>query len=229
MRVLHQPAMGEGDMPATSTTRAGGSTSDGSAIQEDAPTFRAVADRYLSQLSALMAAMDLTALERITDCLRDARDAGSTVFIAGNGGSAATATHWANDINKAASRSGRRPFRGVSLTDSTSWLTALANDEGYEQVFSGQLENLAQAGDVLVCISASGRSPNLVRAVEAAAERGMTTIALLGFDGGVLRDMVDHHLLVATPRGEYGLVESAHTIAADIVTTFLIDDRPAPA
>jgi D-sedoheptulose 7-phosphate isomerase len=217
MRVLHPPAMGEGDMPATSTT------------SMEAPTFGAVADQYLARLSALMTAMDLAALERITERLRVARDAGATVFIAGNGGSAATATHWANDINKAATRSGRRPFRGVSLTDSTSWLTALANDEGYDRVFSGQLENLAQPGDVLVCISASGRSPNLVKAVEAASARGMTTVALLGFDGGVLREMVDHHLLVATPHGEYGLVESAHTIAADIVTTFLIDDRPAPA
>lgn len=187
--------------------------------------FRPVAQRYLEQLADLMDALDLDALERLTDALRRARDAGATVFMAGNGGSAATATHWANDINKAASRSGRRPFRALSLTDGTSWLTALANDEGYERVFAGQLENLAAPGDVLVMISASGRSPNLIEAVRVARERGMTTIALLGFDGGLLLDMVDHPLLVATPKGEYGLVETAHSIAADIVTTFLIDDR----
>lgn len=192
-------------------------------------TFSAVADRYLAQLGDLIERLDLAALERITDVLRAARDAGATVFIAGNGGSAATASHWANDINKAASRSGRLPFRSLSLTDATSWLTALGNDEGFDQVFAGQLHNLARPGDVLVLISASGRSPNLLEAVKVARARDMRTVALLGFDGGLLRDMVDEHLLVETPRGEYGLVETAHTIAADVVTTFLIDDRaPTP-
>lgn len=190
-----------------------------------ATTFSTVAARYLTHLGDLIERLDLVALERITDVLRAARDAGATVFIAGNGGSAATASHWANDINKAASRSGRLPFRSMSLTDATSWLTALGNDEGFDQVFAGQLHNLARPGDVLVLISASGRSPNLLEAVKVAQARDMRTVALLGFDGGLLRDMVDEYLLVATPRGEYGLVETAHTIAADVVTTFLIDDR----
>jgi D-sedoheptulose 7-phosphate isomerase len=190
--------------------------------------FDTVASRYLERLADLMASMDLAALHRVTERLRVARDAGATVFIAGNGGSAATATHWANDLNKAATRSGRRPFRCISLTDSTSWVTALANDEGYERVFAGQLENLARPGDVLAMISASGKSPNLLRAVEVAAPRGVVTVALLGFDGGSLREMVDEYLLVATPPGEYGLVETAHTIAADVVTTYFIEDRDPP-
>lgn len=194
-----------------------------------AGTFAGVAARYVTDLTALMEALDVAALERVTDRLRSARDAGATVFIAGNGGSAATATHWANDLNKAASRSGRRPFRGISLTDGTSWLTALANDEGFERVFAGQLENLAEPGDVLLMISASGKSANLVRATEFASAHGIVTLALLGFDGGTLRDMVDEHVLVRTAPGEYGLVESAHSIAADIITTFLIDDRATPA
>ncbi len=190
--------------------------------------FATVAHHYLDRLSALVSTMDLEALEAMTSSLRSARDAGATIFIAGNGGSAATATHWVNDLNKAASRSGRRPFRAISLTDNTSWLTALANDEAFDRVFAGQLENLAQPGDYLVLISASGRSPNLIRAVEFATARGMTTLALLGFDGGALRGMVDRHILIPTPNGEYGLVESAHSIAADVVTTFLIDDRATP-
>ena len=211
----------------TGSTMPTGDSTDTPTASQSAP-FDAVAARYLDQLAGLMATMDLAALHRITDRLRVARDAGATVFIAGNGGSAATATHWANDLNKAASRSGRRPFRCISLTDSTSWVTALANDEGYDRVFAGQLENLARPGDVLALISASGKSPNLLRAVEVAASRGMVTVALLGFDGGLLRDLVDEHLLIATPSGEYGLVESAHTIAADVVTTYLIDDRAIP-
>jgi D-sedoheptulose 7-phosphate isomerase len=193
----------------------------------DDAVFAVVATSYLERLGGLLADLDLDALERITERLRLARDDGRTVFIAGNGGSAATATHWANDLNKAASRSGRRPFRCISLTDSTSWLTALANDDGYDRVFAGQLTNLADADDLLVMISASGNSPNLLQATSEARGRGMATTALLGFDGGALRAMVDDHLLVATAHGEYGLVESAHAVAADIITTYLIDDRSA--
>jgi D-sedoheptulose 7-phosphate isomerase len=215
-------------MPGTSGTPGGSTATPVDPSLSAGSPFANVAVRYLERLAVLMTAIDLAALERITSSLRTARDAGATVFIAGNGGSAATATHWVNDLNKAASRSGRRPFRAISLTDNTSWLTALANDEAFDRVFAGQLENLAQPGDLLMLISASGRSPNLIRAVEFAAGRGMTTLALLGFDGGALRGMVDHHLLIETPQGEYGLVESAHTIAADVVTTFLIDDRAAP-
>lgn len=226
---MSEPTMGESEMPTSITPMDERADATAERPSNANPTFANVADRYLADISALMSAMDLAALERVTDRLRAARDAGATVFIAGNGGSAATATHWANDLNKAASRSGRRPFRGISLTDGTSWLTALANDEGYDRVFAGQLENLAQPGDVLLMISASGRSANLVKATEYASAHGMATLALLGFDGGTLRDMVDEHVLVRTPHGEYGLVESAHSIAADIITTFLIDDRATPA
>ena len=119
-------------------------------------------------------------------------------------------------------------MRALSLTDNASWFTAVANDEGFDRVFAAQLENLARQGDVLVLISASGRSANLIRALETAASRGLVTIALVGFDGGVLLDAVDECLWVRTQPNEYGLVETAHVVACDIVTTFLIDDRPAP-
>lgn len=185
-----------------------------------------VARSYVKELSALLEAIDLGALERAVEAIRDARDRGAMIFIAGNGGSAATATHWVNDLCKAASRSGRRPIRGACLSDNVSWLTALGNDEGYDRVFSGQLLNLAEPGDVLMVISASGNSPNLVSAVDFARDKGLDTVGLLGFDGGALRTMVDHCLWIETAVGEYGLVESAHSVVADIITTYLIDDRP---
>jgi D-sedoheptulose 7-phosphate isomerase len=163
---------------------------------------------------------------RIVDRLRVARDTGATVFTAGNGGSAATASHWVNDLGKATRRSGRRPFRVIGLADNISWFSALANDEGYERVFAGQLENLARPDDVLAVISASGNSPNLIRAVDHARDIGMTSIALLGFDGGQLLRRVDEAFWVPTPYGAYGLVESIHSVACDIVTSCLIDDRP---
>jgi D-sedoheptulose 7-phosphate isomerase len=186
--------------------------------------FRQVTLEYLAALRDLLDRLDLDAVERVVERLRIVRDAGATVFIAGNGGSAATASHWVNDLGKATLRSGQRPFRVIGLADNVSWLTALANDEGYDRVFAGQLANLARPGDVLAVISASGNSPNLVQAVELAAELGVSTIGFLGFDGGRLKELVDEPVWVETPVGEYGLVESVHSIACDIVTTCLIGD-----
>lgn len=191
-----------------------------------ARSFHHVADTYLASLQSILGGIDVGALASLTERIRSARDARSTVFIAGNGGSAATATHWVNDLCKAASRSGRAPIRGICLSDNVSWLTALANDEGYEQVFARQLENMASPGDLLVVISASGNSPNLLEAVRYAQDKGLVTAALVGFDGGRLRTLVDECVWVETEPGEYGLVESAHSVLCDVVTTYLIDDRP---
>lgn len=157
--------------------------------------------------------------------LRRAREEGATIYLAGNGGSAATATHVANDLGKATRKSGRRPIRVMCLSDNVAWLTALGNDEGYERVFAGQLENFAAPGDVLIVISASGNSPNLVHAVELARARGLVTIGVLGFDGGRLKAMVDEALWLRSEHGLYGPVESAHVVVLDMVTACLIDDR----
>jgi D-sedoheptulose 7-phosphate isomerase len=130
-----------------------------------------------------------------------------------------------NDLGKATKASGRPWLRVLCLSDNVSWLTALGNDEGYDRVFAGQLENFVRPGDLLAVISASGNSPNLLRAVELARSKGVETIALLGFDGGSLRDMVDEPLWLKTEIGAYGLVESAHSIVCDIVTCCLMRDR----
>ena len=185
---------------------------------------RVVAGEYLATLRPLLDAIDLDAVAAAVAVLRDARGRGARVFIAGNGGSAATAAHLANDLGKATKGPGARPVRAMCLTDNAAWLTALANDEGYARVFTGQLENFAEEGDVLVVITASGSSPNVVEAVAWAREHGLATIGLLGFDGGALRDRVDVRLLVETPRGLYGPVESTHVVLCDLLTSVLIDD-----
>ncbi|HYE64427.1 MAG TPA: SIS domain-containing protein [Pyrinomonadaceae bacterium] len=182
---------------------------------------------YLQSFEMLMRRDSLKSIERVVQRLQTARDSGATIFVAGNGGSASTASHWVNDLGKATKLAGRLPMRVMSLSDNISWLTALANDEGYERVFSGQLENFARAGDVLVVISASGNSPNLVRAVEMAQQRGVSTIGFLGFDGGVLKDAVDECVLLPTEKGQYGLVESCHSMLCHVLTTCLVQDRPA--
>jgi D-sedoheptulose 7-phosphate isomerase len=192
----------------------------------DETRVRQIALGYLAELRRLLEEADLDALSRIVQRLRVARDAGATIYIAGNGGSAATASHLVNDLNKAATRSGRRPMRVIGLVDSVPWITALANDEGYDRIFSGQIENLARRGDILIVISASGNSPNLVRAVEAAHRGEVTTIGFLGFDGGALKTLVAEFVWVPTQKGAYGLVESTHAVLCDIVTTCLMQDRP---
>ena len=186
----------------------------------EAEARRAVED-YLRLLSTLLNDLDFAAVLRIGACLQHTRDAGGTIFLAGNGGSAATASHWANDLGKATKYPGAKPVRVVSLSDHVPWLTALANDEGYDRVFSGQLENFAQPGDVLVVISASGNSPNLVEAVRTARASGVLTVGFLGFDGGVLKSLVHDSLWLPTPKGTYGPVEDVHSIVCHLLTTCL--------
>jgi D-sedoheptulose 7-phosphate isomerase len=168
--------------------------------------------------------LGLNSIDRAIQILRTARDGRNTIFIAGNGGSASTASHWVNDLGKATKRSGRAPMRVIGLCDNTSWMTALSNDEGYGRAFAGQLENFAEPGDVLMVISASGNSENLVQAVDLARSRNMRTIALLGFDGGKLKDMVDEVILVESDKGAYELVEDVHSIITHAVTRALIAD-----
>lgn len=180
---------------------------------------------YLQALTPVTEASTINMIDHIVELLAEARQKGATIYVAGNGGSAATASHWVNDLCKATKKStGLPPMRVIGLNDNVSWLTALANDEGYERVFSGQLENFAQPGDVLVVITASGNSQNLVQAVELARQRGVTTVAFLGFDGGILKDKVDAYLWLPTHKGAYGVVESAHSLFCHVVTECLVRD-----
>lgn len=187
---------------------------------------RTVVEAYMKIFNTLIEGIDLASIERATNIVRRARDVGGVVYIAGNGGSAATATHLANDLGKATKVSGMRPIRALSMSDNISWLTALGNDEGYDRVFSGQLENFAKPDDVLIVISTSGNSANLIKAVELAKEHGVVSIGVLGFEGGKLKDMVDECIWLPSPVGAYGPVESAHSVVVDLINACLMADRP---
>jgi D-sedoheptulose 7-phosphate isomerase len=150
---------------------------------------------------------------------------GRQVFIIGNGGSASTASHMACDFQKTIlGHKGDRHvnrFRVVSLCDNTEILTAWANDVGYEVVFSEQLKTFANEGDVLIAISASGNSPNIVKAVDVAKLKGMKIIGLTGFTGGKLKQLADIPIHVES--NDYGIVENVHLIFGHLATRYLID------
>ncbi|SVD59266.1 uncharacterized protein METZ01_LOCUS412120, partial [marine metagenome] len=160
---------------------------------------------YLTHLTQVLAELDHSTIAKFIELLLQAREARKNIYFIGNGGSAATASHFANDL-AIGTRSKILPFRAMSLTDNTSVITAIGNDFGYEQVFVKQLEACLGSGDLLVAISASGNSPNILKAVEYTKENNGITIGLTGFDGGELKKIVDHVLHVPTVKGDYGPV-----------------------
>ncbi len=178
---------------------------------------------YLEDLNRALAGLSLQAVEEARDLVGRARDGGQQLFLCGNGGSAATASHMANDLGKGASygRPAERRFRALALTDNIPWLTALANDVNYESIFSEQLENHGQQGDLLIAISGSGNSGNVLNAVDVARAKRMTTIGLSGFDGGELAKKVD--LPIVVDSHHMGRVEDVHTVILHMVCYYFME------
>jgi D-sedoheptulose 7-phosphate isomerase len=180
------------------------------------------AGRYTDYISELLAQLDWAGIDRVGRLLEKARHLDSTIFIIGNGGSAATASHFANDLSLGPRKLGGQPYKAISLADNTALLTAAGNDLGYETVFLEQLRTLLEPDDVVIAISASGNSPNIIRAVEYANELGAVTIGFTGFDGGVLRQIAAEHINVATPKGDYGPVEDLHLVLNHLISSYLV-------
>ncbi len=176
--------------------------------------------KYIENFEKLIDKIDIGALKDIIEIFCEARSRGATIFFIGNGGSAALASHFAEDLVSCSRHLPGKPLRALSLTDSTPYITAIANDYGYEKVFLKQLENLYRSEDILVAISASGNSRNLVKAVKYINSEGGITIGILGFDGGILKDLCRHYLIVKTEKGQYGPVESIHALLAHIIANY---------
>jgi D-sedoheptulose 7-phosphate isomerase len=156
----------------------------------------------------------------VIDALLETRDRGGHIYTLGNGGSAATAAHFANDLVVSVRAEGA-PFRAVCLSANVPVLTAVSNDYGYDQVFVHQLRGRIDQDDLVIAFSASGNSPNVVAAVEYAATCGATTIGFSAFDGGVLRERARVCVHVPTFRGEYGPAEDAHLALEHMLTAWL--------
>ncbi|HET7038189.1 MAG TPA: SIS domain-containing protein [Thermomicrobiaceae bacterium] len=175
-------------------------------------TMRGEIERYWRDLAKGMRLMPFAALEAAAALLLDCHQRGATIFLIGNGGSAATASHFACDLAKGVRAEGVAPFRVVALTDNVPLMTAWGNDTSYERVFAEQLATLARPGDGLVAVSASGNSPNILLAAHAAKAAGATTLALTGRTGGKLAPLAD--LAVRVPLDAIEQVEDAHVIIA---------------
>lgn len=160
---------------------------------------------YFSQLKVVLDKLDHRQLEKMVEVIWKAYQQEQQIFFAGNGGSASTASHLAADIGKNINLA----FKTISLCDNVAWITALGNDLSYEDIFVEQLKNFAHAKDVLVVISGSGNSANVVKAVKWANKNKLITIGLLGFDGGKLLKLVSHPVFV--PVKHYGYIEGIHS------------------
>ncbi len=171
-------------------------------------------DDYLGRLKTEIDRLDRSEAQRMADLLYEAWNNGRFVFFFGNGGSACTASHFAEDLGKNClsaedlANAGGKRLKVLSLTDNVGWITAVANDLHYDQIFVQQLAQYGSAGDLAIAISGSGNSPNVVKAVEWANQHGLVTFGLTGFDGGKLKWMARHGIHVAL--GDMAMVESLH-------------------
>jgi D-sedoheptulose 7-phosphate isomerase len=167
-------------------------------------------DSYLSAEADLLRRLPRQPIAQIVAILRQARQDGRRIFIFGNGGSAATASHFAVDMVKGTLNPAMPRFKVICLNDNVPTLTALGNDIGYDRVFVEPLLSLAEPGDVAVAVSGSGNSPNVIAAMKAARQAGLTTIGLSGESGGQLKELVD--VAVLAPSASMQLIEDAHLV-----------------
>ena len=179
------------------------------------------AGAYIDYLHSVLKGIDTNEIGQFIKTILDARSRKATIFFIGNGGSAATASHFANDLS-IGNNDYDQPFRAISLTDNIPIITAIGNDFGYEEIFVRQLKILVKENDVLVAISASGNSPNLIKAFEYALSQGVKTIAITAFDGGKMKGMADEGIHVPTEPREYGPAEDAHMMLDHLVGAYLM-------
>lgn len=177
---------------------------------------------YLAELGNTLDSLPLHQIERIKDILIKAYRDGKRIFIMGNGGSATASSHFACDLAKGTTIGNphmRERFKVIALTDNVPLLTAWANDTGYENIFVEQLKNLLEEGDVVMAISASGNSKNVLKAVDYASNKAATTIGLTGFEGGKLKDIAQECLIV--PSNSMERVEDVHLILGHLLCCYL--------
>jgi D-sedoheptulose 7-phosphate isomerase len=170
---------------------------------------------YLLAVQGVLARLDHAIVDRMVDVIWRGYEQGRTLFLFGNGGSAALASHFACDIGKGTIAGKRRRLKTVALTDNVTLITAWANDKAYDAIFAEQLESLTDKGDIVLAISGSGNSPNVIRGLEAARRLGAETLVLTGFEGGRAKALAD--LCLVVPSDSMQLIEDAHLCATHAI------------
>ena len=177
------------------------------------------ASMYFDDLVQVIANMPLQAIDQIVSVLLDAYESSRTIFLFGNGGSAALASHFACDLGKGAANGSGKRFQALALTDNVPLMTAWANDANYEDIFAEQLATFVQPDDIAFAISGSGKSPNVLKALKVAREARAFTIGLTGYKGGHLKDLCDVCLIV--PSDNMQIIEDLHLSVTHAVLTAL--------
>lgn len=180
---------------------------------------------YIKYLIGLLNKINYSKIAECIDKIEEARINDKTIFIMGNGGSASTASHVANDFGLAVLKKSKNPnlksYRAQSITDNMSVISAIANDSDYTNIFLDQLKVHYRKGDIVILISASGNSKNLVEAAKWVRSNSGFVISWLGFDGGILKSNSDLNIIVNTPKGEYAPVEDIHLIINHVIVTWM--------
>ena len=182
----------------------------------------ALVQEYIKGINKCLEEIDEGGIEEIAGAIFNAYKRGNRIFILGNGGSATTASHFARDLQIGAAAKGKPRIPATSLTDNIAFITALANDIDYSAIFTEQLIGQLQKGDVVIGISASGNSPNVLKAIAYARENGAETIGFIGFGGGKLKKLADKAVILSNK--DYGLVEDVHAIIAHL-TSYLVREK----
>jgi D-sedoheptulose 7-phosphate isomerase len=179
---------------------------------------------YLDELGNILDQLPQDQIAQIIRTLEQARMERRQIFLIGNGGSAATASHFANDLLKSTVTEGKPRMKVIALTDNIPIMMAYANDCGYETIFSEQLDALAAPGDIVVAFSGSGRSPNVIRALDLARQRGLTTIGVTGRDGGEMRERCD--ICLIAPCQPMEQIEDVHVVLCHLIYSAIRDQAP---
>ena len=188
---------------------------------QTASSGREYLEQHVESLRSYLSDMDLASLESMAELIDERVISGNNIFCIGNGGSAATAAHLSTDLFFGRRLSGEQRPKAVSLVSNVPLMTALSNDVGYDDVFVEQLNGLFQTGDMVIGISASGNSENVLRALDFAKNNGGTALGLVGFDGGGMKSRCDICVHIQTPGGEYELVEDVHHAICHMLAGYL--------
>jgi len=178
---------------------------------------------YFNKLQNALLSIDENEIYKAIEILKDARDKNRTIFIMGNGGSASNSSHFVNGLSQGATIKGKPRFKAISLTDNIPNLLAYGNDNGYENIFVEQLKNLLSVGDIVIGISGSGHSKNVIKAIEYANKNDAITIGMCGFDGGKLKKIVHYPIHVKCSCME--IVEDVHLSLTHVISSYFRNSK----